>query len=155
MMYYAAYSIVVTRSASNLGAQTGVAAPAEAAGRQITPIASRGASAGRDSMNSTKLSRPQSGLSRRRLLELAAGIGAASVLPLARPAIAQARPLKVGVLLPYTGTFAQLGEAITRAMELYVKQQGGALAGRPVTFVKLDDESEPPKAPELTTKLVQ
>jgi branched-chain amino acid transport system substrate-binding protein len=59
------------------------------------------------------------------------------------------------VLLPYTGTFAQLGEAITRAMELYVKQQGGTLAGRPVTFVKLDDESEPPKAPELTTKLVQ
>ncbi|MEA2935074.1 MAG: branched-chain amino acid transport system substrate-binding protein [Variibacter sp.] len=95
-------------------------------------------------------------VSRRRLLELAAGASALSVAgPLARPAIAQAKPIKVGLLLPYSGTFAQLGEAITRAMELYVKQQGGALAGRPVTFVKLDDESEPPKAPELTTKLVQ
>jgi branched-chain amino acid transport system substrate-binding protein len=95
-------------------------------------------------------------LSRRRVLELAAGAGAMGFAgPLARPAIAQPKPIKIGVLLPYSGTFAQLGEAITRAMELYVKQQGGALAGRPVTFVKLDDESEPPKAPELTTKLVQ
>jgi branched-chain amino acid transport system substrate-binding protein len=95
-------------------------------------------------------------LSRRRVLALAAGAGAIGVAgPLIRPALAQAQPLKVGVLLPYTGTFAQLGEAITRAMELYVKQQGGTLAGRQITFVKLDDESEPPKAPELTTKLVQ
>ncbi len=95
-------------------------------------------------------------LSRRRMLQLAAGAGALSVAgPLARPAIAQSKPLKVGLLLPYSGTYAQLGEAITRAMELYVKQQGGSLAGRPISFVKLDDESEPPKAPELTTKLVQ
>ncbi len=85
-----------------------------------------------------------------------AGAGALSFAgPLARPALAQAKPIKIGLLLPYSGTFAQLGEAITRAMELYVKQQGGMLAGRPITFVKLDDESEPPKAPDLTTKLVQ
>ena len=100
-------------------------------------------------------SHSQTGLSRRRLVQLAAGAGVAGMLPLARPAIAQAKPIKVGLLLPYSGTYAQLGEAITRAMELYVKQNGGAVAGRAVTFVKLDDESEPPKAPELTTKLVQ
>jgi branched-chain amino acid transport system substrate-binding protein len=95
-------------------------------------------------------------LSRRRVLALAASAGAASVaLPFARPALAQAKPIKIGLLLPYSGTYAQLGEAITRAMELYVKQQGGSLAGRQISFVKLDDESEPPKAPELTTKLVQ
>ena len=99
------------------------------------------------------MSRQINDLSRRRVLAL----GGASVasLGLGMPALAQARPIKVGVLLPYSGTFAQLGEAITRAMELYVKQQGGSLAGRQITFVKLDDESEPPKAPELTTKLVQ
>src|SRR5262245_47485288 len=91
----------------------------------------------------TTMTKLPADLSRRRLLVLAAGAGATGIAgPLMRPAIAQARPLKVGVLLPYTGTFAQLGEAITRAMELYVKQQGGALAGRSITFVKLDDESE-------------
>lgn len=96
-----------------------------------------------------------SGLSRRRALALA-GAGATSlVLPFARPAIAQAKPIKVGLLLPYSGTYAQLGEAITRAMELYLKRQGGKLAGREIAFVKLDSEANPTKAPELTTKLVQ
>ncbi|HEV1999242.1 MAG TPA: ABC transporter substrate-binding protein [Xanthobacteraceae bacterium] len=95
-------------------------------------------------------------ISRRRALELAAGASAISLAsPFIRPSYAQARPIKVGLLLPYSGTYAQLGEAITRAMELYLKQQGGTLAGRSITFVKVDDESEPPKAPELTTKLVQ
>src|SRR3954466_5077666 len=95
-------------------------------------------------------------LSRRRVLTLAAGAGPWGTSgPVVRPALAQGKPLKLGVLLPYSGTYAPLGEAITRAMELYVKQQGGKLAGRDVTFVKLDDESAPPKATELTTKLVQ
>lgn len=95
-------------------------------------------------------------LSRRRLLTIAAGASAATMFtPFPRPAFAQAKPIKIGLLLPYSGTYAQLGEAITRAMELYVKQQGGTLAGRSISFVKLDDESDPPKAPELTTKLVQ
>jgi branched-chain amino acid transport system substrate-binding protein len=95
------------------------------------------------------------GLSRRTLLTMA-GAGAASVaLPFPRPALAQSGPIKVGILLPYTGTYAQLGEAITRAMELYLKQQGGKLAGRDIVFVKVDSEASPPKAPELTTKLVE
>ena len=96
-----------------------------------------------------------SGLSRRTLL-MFAGAGATSLaLPFPRPAIAQSKPVKVGLLLPYSGTYAQLGEAITRAMELYVKQQGGKLAGREIAFVKVDSEASPPKAPKLTTKLVE
>jgi len=95
-------------------------------------------------------------ISRRRVLELAAGASAISLAsPFIRPSFAQSGPIKVGLLLPYSGTYAQLGEAITRAMELYLKQHGGKLAGREIVFVKVDDESEPPKAPELTTKLVQ
>jgi branched-chain amino acid transport system substrate-binding protein len=98
-----------------------------------------------------------SAISRRRLLKLAGAGAAAAALPLpfVRPSYAQSGSIKIGVLLPYSGTFAQLGEAITNAMELYVKQKGGSLAGRTIQFVKLDDESAPPKGPELTTKLVQ
>ena len=91
-------------------------------------------------------------LSRRRLLALAGAGAAGLAVPFARPALAQAKPIKIGVLLPYSGTYAQLGEAITRAMELYVKQQGGTLSGRSINFVKLDDESDPPKGPELTRR---
>jgi branched-chain amino acid transport system substrate-binding protein len=94
-------------------------------------------------------------LSRRRLLALAGAGTATLALPFPRPALAQAKAIKVGVMLPYSGTYAQLGEAITRAMELYIKQQGGTLGGRAIDFVKVDDESEPPKAPELATKLIQ
>lgn len=97
----------------------------------------------------------ESGLSRRTFMTLAGAGASAFALPFPRPALAQAQPVKVGLLLPYSGTYAQLGEAITRAMELYLKQQGGKLAGREVVFVKLDSEASPPKAPELTTKLVQ
>jgi branched-chain amino acid transport system substrate-binding protein len=97
----------------------------------------------------------RSALSRRRLLALTGAGAAAAAFPFVRPSFAQNGPLKVGLLLPYSGTYAQLGEAITRAIELYVKQKGGALAGRQITFVKLDDESAPPKGAENTTKLVE
>jgi len=74
--------------------------------------------------------------------------------PFVRPSYAQTGPLKLGLMLPYSGTYATLGEAITRGIELYVAKQGGKLAGRDVSFVKIDDESAPPKATELTTKLI-
>jgi len=97
----------------------------------------------------------KSGVSRRRVLQIAGASAAAAAFPFARPAIAQGAPLKVGLLLPYSGTFAALGDAITNAMDLYVKQQDGKLAGRTIQWIKVDDESAPPKATELTTKLIQ
>lgn len=97
----------------------------------------------------------KSGLSRRNVLALTGAGAAAAAFPFARPAIAQAKALRVGLLLPYSGTFAALGVAITNAMDLYVKQQGGKLAGRTIEWIKVDDESAPPKATELTSKLVQ
>jgi ABC-type branched-subunit amino acid transport system substrate-binding protein len=97
----------------------------------------------------------KSRISRRRVLQMAGVGAAAAAFPLARPAISQGAPLRVGLLLPYSGTFAALGTAITNAMDLYVKQQGGKLAGRTIEWIKVDDESAPPKATELTSKLVQ
>lgn len=81
--------------------------------------------------------------------------GASLCMPYVRPSWAQSAPLKFGLLLPYSGTYAPLGEAITRGLELFVKSKGGKLAGREISFVKVDDESAPPKATELTTKLIQ
>ena len=97
----------------------------------------------------------KSRISRRRVLQMAGVGAAAAAFPLARPAISQGAPLRVGLLLPYSGTFAALGTAITNAMDLYVKQQGGKLAGRTIEWIKVDDESAPPKATELTSKLVE
>jgi branched-chain amino acid transport system substrate-binding protein len=63
--------------------------------------------------------------------------------------------LKVGLMLPATGTFAALGTAIENGFRLYVTEQGGKLAGREVEFVKVDDESDPSKATDNVNKLIK
>ncbi|MCO4890223.1 ABC transporter substrate-binding protein [Cupriavidus sp. WGtm5] len=63
--------------------------------------------------------------------------------------------IKVGFMLPYTGTYAALGNAIENGFRMYVQQQGGKLAGREIEYFKVDDESDPAKAPENATKLVK
>ncbi len=70
-------------------------------------------------------------------------------------AAAQGAKLKVGLMLPYTGTYASLGNAIENGFRLYVAEQGGKLAGREIEFVKVDDESEPSKATDNVNKLVK
>lgn len=72
------------------------------------------------------------------------------------PAQAQGLPkLKVGLMLPYTGTFAALGNAIENGFRLYVAEQGGKLSGRDIEFVKVDDESDPSKATDNVNKLIK
>jgi branched-chain amino acid transport system substrate-binding protein len=71
-------------------------------------------------------------------------------------ACAQAAPkLKVGLMLPATGTFAALGTAIDNGFRLYVTEQGGKLSGREIEFVKVDDESDPSKATDNVNKLIK
>jgi branched-chain amino acid transport system substrate-binding protein len=85
----------------------------------------------------------------------ATALAAAAVLA-APLAFAQAAPkLKVGLMLPYTGTFAALGNAIENGFRLYVSEQGGKLGGREIEYVKVDDESDPAKATDNVNRLVK
>ncbi|HEU0203273.1 MAG TPA: ABC transporter substrate-binding protein [Burkholderiaceae bacterium] len=69
--------------------------------------------------------------------------------------MAQAAPkVKVGLMLPYTGTYAALGTAIENGFRLYLSEQGGKLGGREIEFVKVDDESDPAKAIDNVNKLI-
>ncbi len=75
---------------------------------------------------------------------------------LASAAIAQSSaPVKVGLMLPTSGTFAELGKTVANGFKLYVSENGGKLAGRVVQYVELDDESDPSKANENANKLVK
>ena len=86
----------------------------------------------------------------------AAVIGAASTgLLLPEIVRAQGNKVRVGFMLPYTGTYAQLGVAIENGFRMALDEQGGKLGGREVEFFKVDDESEPAKGVENATKLVQ
>lgn len=86
----------------------------------------------------------------------AALVGAAST-GLLLPSIvrAQSGKVRVGFMLPYTGTFAQLGVAIENGVRMAIDQQGGKLGGREIEWFKVDDESEPSKGVENASKLVQ
>jgi branched-chain amino acid transport system substrate-binding protein len=87
---------------------------------------------------------------------LRATVLAAAAVFAAPLAYAQAAPkLKVGLMLPYTGTFAALGNAIENGFRLYVSEQGGKLGGREIEYVKVDDESDPAKATDNVNRLVK
>jgi branched-chain amino acid transport system substrate-binding protein len=89
-------------------------------------------------------------------LVLAALVAAASTaVLLSTSAVAQSPKLKVGLMLPYTGTFAALGVAIENGFRLYVNESGGKLGGREIEFVKVDDESDPAKATDNVNKLIK
>ena len=90
------------------------------------------------------------------LTRSAAVIGAASSgLLLPELARAQGAKVRVGFMLPYTGTFAQLGVAIENGFHMALNEQGGKLGGREVEFFKVDDESNPAKGIENASRLVQ
>jgi branched-chain amino acid transport system substrate-binding protein len=94
-------------------------------------------------------------LTRRRFLG-AASIAAASaaVGPWVLRAHAQGGPIKIGVLLPYSGVYAVLGESITQAMELVFARENWTVAGRKIELVKEDDESKPPVGIRKADKLI-
>jgi branched-chain amino acid transport system substrate-binding protein len=94
-------------------------------------------------------------LGSRRVFLKAAGVLTTGALLPSRFAWAQTGKLKIGLMLPYTGTYAALGNAITNGFKLAVAERGGKLGGRELEYFTVDDESDPSKAPENTNRLVQ
>lgn len=89
---------------------------------------------------------------RRNFLKAGAAVAGAAGFPaIVR---AQGAKIKVGLMLPYTGTFASLGVAIENGFRLALQESGGKFAGREVEFIKVDDESEPSKATDNINRLV-
>ncbi|TXH58251.1 MAG: ABC transporter permease [Burkholderiaceae bacterium] len=83
-------------------------------------------------------------------------LAVASTLALSGVAQAQgSAPLKVGLMLPATGTFAALGDMIEKGFKLYVQEQGGKLSGREIQYFRVDDESDPSKATDNVNKLIK
>jgi branched-chain amino acid transport system substrate-binding protein len=82
-------------------------------------------------------------------------LAAAAALAFCAAAQAQQGPIKVGLMLPYTGTYAALGNMIENGFRLYVQEHGGKLAGREIQYFKVDDESDPSKATDNVNKLIK
>jgi branched-chain amino acid transport system substrate-binding protein len=67
---------------------------------------------------------------------------------------AQGAPLKVGVVLPYSGVYAELGNSITQAMELVFARENWTVAGRKIEMIREDDEMAVPVGVRKTEKLI-
>ena len=89
---------------------------------------------------------------RREFLKTAAAVAGVASLP--SFAFAQGAKIRIGLMLPYTGTYAQLGVAITNGFKLAVAESGGKLGGRELEYFTVDDESDPAKATDNANKLV-
>jgi branched-chain amino acid transport system substrate-binding protein len=82
----------------------------------------------------------------------AAGV---AVGPWVSRSAAQGGPLKIGLVLPYSGVYQVLGESITQGMELVFAREGNKVAGRDVQLIKEDDEMQPPVGLRKTDKLIE
>ena len=64
-------------------------------------------------------------------------------------------PIRVGLLLPYTGPFATTGEDTTRGFELYLAKIGTRAGGRSIELFKADTETKPEVGLTKARKLVE
>jgi len=95
-------------------------------------------------------------LSRRTFLTGAsATVAGLTAGPWAGKGHAQGGPLKIGLVLPYSGVYQVLGESITQGMELVFAREGNKIAGREVQLIKEDDEMQPPVGLRKTDKLIE
>src|SRR5947209_18003486 len=96
-------------------------------------------------------------ISRRTLLKSAAAVGALSVsAEVFAPAIAQVKPVRIGILAPRSGIAAAPGENGIRAAQWAAERfnAGGGIAGRKVELV-MEEESTPKDTIERFSRLVQ
>ena len=63
--------------------------------------------------------------------------------------------VKIGLILPYRGIWAQIAERLDRGFMLAIEEYGGKVAGRPVEVVRADDELTPSVGVQRFNKLVQ
>ncbi len=85
------------------------------------------------------------------LHRLAATMAALSLATAMHPASAE-EAVKIGVILPMTGPYADYGEEIGNGLRLYMKQNGDMVAGRKIAVIIRDDTGI---APEVSKRLAQ
>jgi branched-chain amino acid transport system substrate-binding protein len=75
----------------------------------------------------------------------------AAALALASPAQAEA-PIRIGLIMPYSGQFADTATQMDNGIKLYVKQNGDTVAGRKIELIRKDTGGV---APDVAKRLAQ
>jgi branched-chain amino acid transport system substrate-binding protein len=66
-------------------------------------------------------------------------LGAIALVGLIGPGARAQEPIRIGLILPMTGPFTSTGKQISAAVNLYMQQNGAAIAGRKVEVILKDD----------------
>src|SRR5262249_22917497 len=69
------------------------------------------------------------------------------------PAYAQ-QPLKVGLIMPYSGQFTDTAAQMDNGIKLYMKQHGDVVAGRKIEIVRRDSGGAPDAAKRFAQELI-
>ena len=95
-------------------------------------------------------------ITRRKALQsvVGAGIGA-SLAPLAMPALAANKPIRIGLLTVLTGPLAEGGIQIKAGAELFFRQRNHTLAGRKVDVIVQDTGGNPAGAKTKAQELIE
>jgi len=91
--------------------------------------------------------------SRRKFLAGTAAVAGASAFP--RPAIAQAAPIKIGVLTVKTGPLAAGGIHCEEGIQTFLRDKNFTLAGRKIDMVVADSGGNPAGAKTKAVELVE
>src|SRR5262245_22571136 len=79
------------------------------------------------------------------------GLAVLVILLAGPPAHAQA-PIKIGLIMPYSGQFADTATQMDNAIKLYLKQKGDTVGGRKIELVRRDTGGV---APDVAKRLAQ
>src|SRR5881628_201426 len=77
------------------------------------------------------------------------------VLPATAPGQVARPPVKIGLLLPYTGVIAVNGQEASKGVEFFLAKIGNKAGGREIQLLKEDDEAKPDVGQTKVRKLVE
>lgn len=89
------------------------------------------------------------------ILRVTLAISVLVLLPLTAPAQGPRPPIKIGLLLPYTGVIAVNGQETSKGIEFYLATIGSKAGGREIQLLKEDDEAKPDVGQTKIRKLVE
>jgi branched-chain amino acid transport system substrate-binding protein len=92
-------------------------------------------------------------INRRNFITGAGALAGMSILSLSGCS-KQSDTIKIGFMLPYSGTYAKLGSAIENGFRLAMGELGDSPFGKELEFFTVDDESNPAKATDNANKIM-
>lgn len=93
-------------------------------------------------------------LTRRHVLAASGALALTGLLGGTARAQTASTPLKIGMVTSLSGPFAALGESMKAGMQLFLKESGGVIAGRPVELIVEDDQAKPDEGVRKFRKLI-